>query len=297
MLSTIFKRHHLSVITYEEITSGFSMTQKYLLTTHEKQYILKIYPLATFERIQQQRSFLSQHQKNHVHCQLPIFYDTLEQWCYTISEYLAGKSLDRLLPCLSQEKQYELGMQAGQELQKIHLLACPNLHFNWYQARLRKYQQKKEQCAKLGLNFHQKTAIETFIDKHFHLLKESTVCFQHDDFHPQNLLYDNQKIIMLDFDSFDWGDPWEEFFKLPKYTVSVSQAFANGQLMGYFERNIPQNFWKKYHLFVALNCHASQIGGYQSGNLASVQLQTKKIIQTHSFSNQPPQWLQQKPTS
>lgn len=67
--------------------------------------------------------------------------------------------------------------------------------------------------------------------------------------------------------------------------------------MGYFERNIPQNFWKKYHLFVALNCHASQIGGYQSGNLASVQLQTKKIIQTHSFSNQPPQWFQQKPTS
>lgn len=53
----------MSVITYKEITSGFSMTQKYLLTTHEKQYILKIYPLATFERIQQQRSFLSQHQK------------------------------------------------------------------------------------------------------------------------------------------------------------------------------------------------------------------------------------------
>jgi len=65
VLSTIFKQHRLSVITYEEITSGFSMTQKYLLTTHEKQYILKIYPLATFERIQQQRSFLSQHQKNH----------------------------------------------------------------------------------------------------------------------------------------------------------------------------------------------------------------------------------------
>ncbi|WP_207940322.1 hypothetical protein DOK78_002195 [Enterococcus sp. DIV2402] len=296
-IARIFERHQLFITDYYEISSGFSNTKKYLLTSGDKKYLLKIYPLAKFERLQQQQVFLKQHQKNHVHCQTPIFYDTFEreQLCYFIFNYLSGITLAELLPTVTRTKQYELGIQAGRELKKIHLLPSPE--FDWYQTRYQKYQLKKKQCAALNLHFYHQKEIETFIEENFYLLKNSTICFQHDDFHPQNLLYHQQKVFVLDFDSFDWGDPWEEFFKLPKYTTPVSVAFAKGQLIGYFDGHIPQNFWKKYHLFVALNCHASQLGGYHFGNCVAVQERTKYIIQTHSFSDDPPAWFQRNNTN
>jgi Ser/Thr protein kinase RdoA (MazF antagonist) len=90
-IARIFERHQLFITDYYEISSSFSNTKKYLLTSGDKKYLLKIYPLAKFERLQQQQVFLKQHQKNHVHCQTPIFCDTFEreQLCYFIFNYLS----------------------------------------------------------------------------------------------------------------------------------------------------------------------------------------------------------------
>ncbi len=64
--------------------------------------------------------------------------------------------------------------------------------------------------------------------------------------------------------------------------------------MGYFNNKIPDLFWRKYNLFVALNLHASQIGGHVMGNLKYVQERTRGIIETHDFiNNKPPEWFEE----
>ena len=39
---------------------------------------------------------------------------------------------------------------------------------------------------------------------------------------------------MIDFNRWDFGDPYEEFYKLQFFSRNVSPLFAYGQLQGYF---------------------------------------------------------------
>lgn len=119
---------------------------------------------------------------------------------------------DTALPTLGTDLQYKIGEQAGKELRKIHLITQDNSS-NWYKERLEKYRNKIETCKKLGLTFYKQRFIESYIDKNISIIKNSPVCFQHDDFHPQNLIIKDKKLNgIIDFDSFDWGDPLEDFF-------------------------------------------------------------------------------------
>lgn len=295
-IKEIITSNQLSVDSYEELKSGYSPAKKYKLYSAERKplYLLKIYDLKKKDRIKQQFKLLNKHYQNKVLCPKPVLFDFKEeeQICYLILSYLEGASGDIVLPTLTEDSQYKIGLQAGKELRKIHLMT-PETSFNGYKKRLNKYQNKRATCKRLGLTFYQQKFVENYINEHIHLLKNSPVCFQHDDFQPQNIIIKNQKIAgIIDFDSFDWGDPFEEFFKLPKYTVQTSIHFAKGQVMGYFACSIPDEFWKKYNLFVALNQHASQIGGYLMGNLEYVKERTKHIIDTHDFiTNKPPKWF------
>jgi aminoglycoside phosphotransferase (APT) family kinase protein len=124
-----------------------------------------------------------------------------------VLSYLNGVSGDKSIPSRSVDEQYSLGVLAGKELRKIHLIT-PLIPFNWYGKRTAKYQKKIAECKNLGLTFFQQEFIESYIIDNIHSLKDSTVTFQHDDFHPQNMIVkDDGAILIIDFDSYDWGDP------------------------------------------------------------------------------------------
>lgn len=286
----------ISVTHYEELSKGFSTAKKYILYTkeHVSQYILKIYGIEKADRRKAEFDLLNQHFQNHVLCQKPVQFGINEkhQVCYILLTYLEGISGDISIPLCSAEEQYHLGVLAGRELKKIHLVA-PRTPFDWYRKRTQKYKNKVDECKRLGLTFYKQDYIETYIKDNIHLLKDSMITFQHDDFHPQNMIVkDDGTISIIDFDAYDWGDPIEEFFKVPKYTIHISKFFAKGQVAGYFNNKIPETFWRKYNLFVALNQHASQIGGLNSNNMEYVRERTRSIIETHDFKNDgAPEWF------
>lgn len=292
----IITSNHLHAESYKELKAGYSSAKKYKLYSSENNpaYLLKIYDFEKRDRIKHEFELLNHHYQNKVLCQkAKLFGYSEKEWiCYLILPYIKGISGDIALPELGEHSQYKIGLQAGRELRKIHLLT-PDITFNWYQKRFQKYQDKLQTCKKFGLAFYKQKFIEGYINENIDMLKNSPVSFQHDDFHPQNIIIKNEKLNgIIDFDSFDWGDPWEEFFKLPKYTIQTSTYFAKGQVMGYFDNKIPDIFWRKYNLFVALNQHANQISGYLRGNLKDVQERTRYIIETHDFNNNnPPEWF------
>lgn len=112
-------------------------------------------------------------------------------------------------------EQYRLGTAKGEELRKLHRLAAPE-GYDLYVRRVVKYRGKTAECERLGLDFYNRPMIEAYIVEYIHLLKTSPVCFQHDDLHTQNMIVTDQgDLSIIDFDSYDWGDPWEEYFKLP----------------------------------------------------------------------------------
>lgn len=269
------------------LIKGYSNDAKYLLQLNNGMSILmKVSNMKDYNRKKQEFNYLKVHYNNGVKCSEPLDFFVIEELnvCITVLTYLEGKSADEVLPLLAKEMQYSLGYKAANELRKIHEVK-PSESFNWYKKRWEKYGLKKKQLFELGCSFYKQDEIENYIKENFEILRESTVRFQHDDFQPMNIIINEKELIgIIDFNRYDWGDPMEDFFKLPKYTNEISVQFSKGQVDGYFDGNVPTWFWKKYNLFVALNFHASMIGGYEYNQLDKVRERQIKIYNTHDFA-------------
>lgn len=76
--------------------------------------------------------------------------------------------------------------------------------------------------------------------------------YKHGDFHPGNLIYTpDGQVGLIDFNRWECGDPYEEFYKLQSFTVEESVSFSIGQLHGYFNGDPPLEFWKVQAVYVA----------------------------------------------
>ena len=178
-------------------------------------------------------------------------------------------------------------------MKKIHR-CTPENEIDWYEIRWNKYLRKKQDVRKNNLSFTKQKYIKSYIEKNFILLRNSPIAFQHDDFIPRNIIIDEKNQVLsgiIDFNRYDWGDPWEVFFIIPKYPVEISIPFAIGQIAGYFEDLIPDDFWQKYNLFTALNFHATILGGFTYNDLEVYEEKINRILKTHDFQyGGPPSW-------
>lgn len=58
-------------------------------------------------------------------------------------------------------------------------------------------------------------------------------------------------IKFYDFNRWECGDRYEEFYKLQSCDVDLSTAFSIGQLFGYFDGEPPLDFWRIQAVYVA----------------------------------------------
>ena len=59
---------------------------------------------------------------------------------------------------------------------------------------------------------------------------------------------------MIDFNRWEVGDPYKEFYKLESFARELSIPYCIGQIQAYFDDNIPEDFWSILAVYVA---HAS----------------------------------------
>ena len=57
-------------------------------------------------------------------------------------------------------------------------------------------------------------AMIAYLQEHRSLLAGRPQCFQHGDYHVGNLMLENGRLVVIDFNRFDFGDPWEEFNRI-----------------------------------------------------------------------------------
>ncbi|GGP14205.1 hypothetical protein [Oceanobacillus neutriphilus] len=130
----IITSNYLHAESYKELKARYSSAKKYKLYASENNpaYLLKIYDIWKKDRVKHEFELLNKHYQNKVLCQkAKLFgYSEKEQICYLILPYIKGKSGDAALPELGEHSQYKIGLQAGRELRKIHLLT-PDSTFNW----------------------------------------------------------------------------------------------------------------------------------------------------------------------
>ena len=62
----------------------------------------------------------------------------------------------------------------------------------------------------------------------------------------------NGVLKIIDFDRDDYGDPWEEFNRIV-WCAQSAPEFASGMVDGYFNGNVPMDFWKLLALYMSSN--------------------------------------------
>lgn len=107
-----------------------------------------------------------------------------------------------------------------------------------------------------SIKFEGAENIIAYIESNRHLLANRPQSFQHGDYHTGNMMIENDKIVIIDFDRYDFGDPWEEFNRIV-WCVQTSPIFASGIINGYFDNEVPLEFWKLLALYISSNMLSS----------------------------------------
>ncbi|MDO5521959.1 MAG: phosphotransferase [bacterium] len=173
---------------------------------------------------------------------------------YMLLSWVEGASLEYKIESLPLMEQYQLGLQAGEILKAIHSIPVEECDrpketkINRKLKQLSKYEQSKYRIPK-------DEPIIQYIKKNIYRICKTPPVYQQGDFHLGNMIYTNDhQVGLIDFNRWECGDRFEDFYKMESFDVKKSKAFAAGQLHGYFNGEPPLWFWRVLSVYVA---HAS----------------------------------------
>ncbi len=253
---------YVDIIQIEPVMKGFSDDRKFVLTSGtRKRFLLRITESDDARVLEARREMYAlMNQLTGYSSLVPKGYgcwisrDTHS--CIMIHEYVQGDDGEESLLRYSPKAQYAIGYQAGLELKKIHQLPAPAGLASWYTRKKQKHERYCDVCNREQLTPEELDLepVHRYIADTIDLMKDARQTFQHDDYHPANLIIKNGELAgIIDFNRYDWGDPVHDFYKLAYYSRTISIPFSRGQIDGYFEGYLPPDFWKKYALYNAMS--------------------------------------------
>lgn len=280
----------------ELITAGWSHDQKFKIETQSGlKYLLRLSDRATFE--QEKEKYRAMQALDQFELPLPrlldMGYANHGKHTYRLFSWMEGQEINNVLSQLAKNKQYELGWQTGKILKQIHQIKPQEVAKGWGDYYHKKMDRKIASFKDGGFVFPQADQMIAFIERHRDLLNGRPTVFLHGDFHVGNMLLTPQNTLaIIDFNRLGFGDPWEEFNRI-NWTASKSKAFAKGQINGYFDGNIPAEFFPLMALYMATN----QIGAfawaadYGAAEVKTHHEQTLEILDWYDdFQQVQPRW-------
>jgi len=248
----------LNFISKIPIEKGWSGDKKYCVTTESGQkYLLRI---SSPERAQNREQLFAMH-KTVQELDLPIStsleYGLCEEGAYLLQTWVDGRDAEDVIPSLPRETQYAYGLEAGRILKTLHSIPAPEGLPKWedyFNAKIDRKIRTYEACP---LKYDGAEHFLRYLAENRHLLVGRPQSFQHGDYHIGNMMVDSTgQLQIIDFDKYDFGDPWEEFNRIV-WCAQAAPVFASGLVDGYFDGPVPEAFWGLLCLYVSSNTLSS----------------------------------------
>ncbi len=246
------------LVLRQAIDKGWSGDRKYrAVDGGGKEYLLRIAGKAMLERKQSEYEYMKKAAALDIAMCMPLETGECEEGVYSIHSWVQGTDAEEIIPSLPDSQQYRLGRDAGRMLRQLHSISASTGIEGWADRFNRKIDRKIAMYAECPLKYENGQVFLDCIEASRHLLTDRPQSFQHGDYHIGNMMVDNRgKLYIIDFDRFDFGDPWEEFNRIP-FSVRCSPLFATGIMDGYFTEEVPEEFWKLLTLYLSSNTLSS----------------------------------------
>ncbi len=248
----------MNFVKKEQIDKGWSSDKKYCVTDENgKQYLLRVSDIAQYNAKQFEFNMMKQVDSLGVPMCRPIEFGTCEDGVYSIQSWIDGEDAEQVMLGYSDTEQYAYGLEAGRILRKIHSIPAPVTQQDWETRFSRKMYYKINKYNECPVKCENGQAFINYINENSYLLKDRPQVYQHGDYHIGNMMMDhNGQLYIIDFNRNDYGDPWEEFNRIVWCAQKVP-PFASGIVNGYFDDNVPLDFWKLLALYISSNTLSS----------------------------------------
>ena len=279
------------------IEKGWSGDKKYMAETETgEKYLYRVSDKSTFLQKKTEFEWMKKIASLNLPMCLPVEFGENEDGVYSVQTWIDGEDAETAVPRLLKDKQYALGFRSGEILKKIHSFPAPETREDWGSRFSRKMDfkiQKYLECpikAEGGENFIR------YINEHRHLIENRPQTFQHGDYHIGNMMLDKTgSLFVIDFNRFDFGDPWEEFNRIV-WCAQKSPAFASGMIDGYFDGKVPMEFFETLALYISSNMLSSVYWAIPFGEkeIAVMLNQAREVLEWYENMNNPvPAWYRQ----
>lgn len=238
----------------EQISKGWSSDKKYMIKTKSGELLLlRIADIEQYDSKKKEYEIITKYSKLGINMSMPIEFGTCNDGknAYMLLSWIEGKDLEEVLPQLSVDEQYQLGRQAGTILRKLHSIEVEladipqNTKKDKKLLQLSRYEESNVRIS------GDENAIK-YVKENIDQIWTKAPVYMHGDFHPGNLIYmANGSIGVIDFNRWEVGDPYEEFYKLESFGIEVSIPYCIGQIDAYFGDDVPMEFWKANAVYVA----------------------------------------------
>ena len=247
------------VVARTPIDKGWSGDRKYCAVTADgKEYLLRISSADRLERKRREFEKMSEVAKLGIPMCQPVEFGVCDEGVYSIQTWIDGHDAEEFIGTLDRGEQYIYGLDAGRILRQIHTIPAPADAPDWGARFNAKIDRKIAMYDNCELKYDcGAEAFLAYIEENRHLLTGRPQTYQHGDYHIGNMMIDsNGKLTIIDFDRDDFGDPWEEFNRIV-WCAQSAPAFASGMVDGYFDGNVPVEFWKLLALYISSNTLSS----------------------------------------
>lgn len=240
----------------ESFNKGWSDDKKYIVTTLDDKYLLRLSSIDRIEDIQLQINLVEQCMDLGLPVQQLVSHGEYHNHYCLLYQWIEGHEAKEILPTLTLGEQYKLGLEAGRILKVIH--AIPGAEqFGWRDFFLKKIERKKSMYLNCEYKYDNDQCLFSVIEKYKNRIIDKPVVYHHGDYHVGNMVIDEKgKLWIIDFDRCSIGEPFEEFNRI-SWCVNTSEAFSRGHVDGYFDNKVPIDFWEVLSVYIATNIFSS----------------------------------------
>ncbi|MBR4657240.1 MAG: phosphotransferase [Oscillospiraceae bacterium] len=269
-----------NIISRAPVLGGWTPDQKYRAETADgRRYFLRIAPPDRAERMERVFRLQSLAARPGLAIARPLECGPCAEGFYTLETWIEGEEARTAISRRSDSQLYEDGLLAGSILKQLHSLPAPADLPDWGTRYNEKADRRIAEYLACPLKYENDDFLLAGVAEHRALLDGRPQSFQQGDFHVGNFLYQNGRLTVIDFDRCGFGDPWEDFNRIA-WTAAAAPALARGQVDGYFEGAVPEEFWRLLFLYLCVN----QLGSltwaipFGAGEVRVMQVQTERVL-------------------